>query len=166
LLWRRAGDDKAHRDLVALLLERFGATPDPQQANDVAWACVRFPGAVKDFKRPQELLTRALKAQPENANFLNTLGVVQYRSGLPKEAIATLEKSLASSQGRHDGFDLYFLAMCHAKLGDATKAGDCFDRAVRWVEGQKHLSPQQELELQEFRAEAESELKALQKSEK
>jgi tetratricopeptide (TPR) repeat protein len=166
LLCRRASDHQAHRDVIATLLKRFGATADPTLANNIAWACVRFPDAVKDFKQPRELLARAMKAQPGNATFLNTLGVLQYRSGLFKEAVATLVKSLASSQGTHDGFDLYFLAMCHARLGEAGKARDCFDRAVGWVEGQKDLSVEQRLELQEFRAEAESAIKGLPGSKK
>jgi WD40 repeat protein/tRNA A-37 threonylcarbamoyl transferase component Bud32 len=161
LLCRRAGDHEAHRDVVAALLERFGA--DGASANNVSWACVRFPDAVDDLRRPREMIAAAIKAQPGNASFLNTLGVAQYRSGLYTEAVVSLNKSLAGGQGRRDAIDLYFLAMCHAKLGDAAKARDCFDRAVRWAQAQKDLPPPEGMELGEFRAEAESELKRLPK---
>ena len=50
--------------------------------------------------------------------------------------------------------------MCHAKLGDRTKAKDCFERAVRWWEKQKGLSPQYVEDSRRSAGEAESVLQA------
>jgi hypothetical protein len=131
-----------------------------QALNNQAWRLVTGPAGQRDPARALQLIQEALKFQPESAIYLNTLGVVQYRNGKYKEAAATLEKSLAAGKSRSDAFDLFFLALCYAKLGDPARAIDCFDRAVKWVEAQKNLKPQQVEELKAFRAEAEAALRA------
>jgi hypothetical protein len=48
---------------------------------------------------------------------------------------------------------LYFLAMCHHRLGDAAKARDFFDQAERWPRPAQLTAREME-ELTAFRAEA------------
>jgi serine/threonine protein kinase/WD40 repeat protein len=129
---------------------------NPTALNNQAWQLVTGPAEQRDPATALQLIQEAVKLQPENATLFNTLGVVQYRNGLFKEAAGTLEKSLAASKGQSDAFDLFFLAMCHAKLGNPAKAKDCFERAVKWVEAQKNLKPERAAELKDFRAEAEA----------
>jgi serine/threonine protein kinase/WD40 repeat protein len=133
---------------------------NPMALNDEAWRLVTGPAGERDPARALQLIQEALKLQPNEPFFLNTLGVVQYRNGQYKEAAATLEKSLAAGKGQSDAFDLFFLAMCHGKLGEPDKAKDCFDRAVQWVAAQKDLQTEYIEELKAFRAEAEAELRA------
>jgi serine/threonine protein kinase/WD40 repeat protein len=128
---------------------------DPMALNDEAWRLVTGPDGQRDPARAMQLIRDAVKGETENAMFLNTLGLVQYRNGQYREALDTLEKSLAAGKGQSAGFDLFFLAMCHAKLGDAAKAKDCFERAVKWTEAQKNLPAQHAGELKAFRVEAE-----------
>jgi WD40 repeat protein len=126
----------------------------PDRLNEDAWRLVTGPVDQRDPARALQLIHKAVKQKPAEALFLNTLGVAHYRNGQYKEAIGALEKSLAAGKGQLDAFDLYFLAMCHAKLGDAARAKDCYEKAVKWVEAQKNLPAGYVEELKAFRAEA------------
>jgi hypothetical protein len=146
-----------------LAVRIVGAESIPSRSmelNNQAWLLVTGPAGQRDPAKALNLIQEGVRLQPNNATFLNTLGVVQYRNGKYKEAAGTLEKSLAAGKGQSDAFDLFFLAMCHAKLGDAARAKGCFDQAVKWVEAQKNLPVQYVEELRAFRAEAEAVLKS------
>ena len=118
------------------------------------------PRTSSDPARALELAKMIVERMPNSHDYLNTLGVAQFRNGLYGESIATLENSLRAGKGEFDAFDLFFLAMCHAKLGDSPKARDCFDRAVKWIETHKDLSAQHKEEFNAFRAEAEALLRS------
>ena len=126
--------------------------------NNLAWELATGPPTVRNPKRALVVVEQAMAKQANPVYLLNTLGVVQYRNGLFAEAAATLEKSLAASDGTNDGFDLIFLAMCHAKSGDRAKADVRYAEAREWIDRAKTLSPAEQIELAEFRREAEAEL--------
>ncbi len=90
---------------------------------------------------------------------IDTLGIAYYRVGHYADAVAQLQKSLVGDAGKLDAANLYFLAMCYHKVGDAIQATDCYTRAKAWHEKQaQSLSPEEAEELQRFRAEAEGSL--------
>jgi uncharacterized protein HemY len=125
------------------------------ELNNQAWGLLTGPAVRRDPARALTLIQEAVKLRPNDATLLNTLGVAQYRNAKYKDAVVTLEKSLAASKGQWDGFDLFFLAMSHAKLGDKVKAREYLERGARWVEQTQNLTPQHTAELKDFRAEAE-----------
>lgn len=132
----------------------------PEQAelcNDLAWLLVAGPQELRDAQRAVPLAERAVKLAPDRSTYHNTLGVAYYRAGRYKEAVAALETSLRTSGGASDGFDLFFLAMCHQRLGDTAAAKQSFDRAIEWCSRREaQLPPEHQQELQAFRAEAEA----------
>jgi Tfp pilus assembly protein PilF len=112
------------------------------------------PESHRDIERAPTLARRAVDLTLSNGTCLNTMGVLLYRAGRYDEAIAMLERSGAAHRGQFDGFDLFFLAMAHRRLGRRDQARNDFDRAVRWVGEQGNLFAQHTRELAEFRAEA------------
>ena len=141
----RLRPDDAHlREMLAL------------SCNNRAWEMATGPESHRDLARALKLVERAVELTPGRGVSLNTLGVVQYRLGRYTEAIATLQRSLAAGHGQVDGFDLFFLAMAHHRLGHRDEAKSCFHRAVHWVSEQKNLHEQYAKELAAFRAEAEA----------
>ncbi len=136
------------------------ARNDPRQLNNRAWHLLTGPAAERDPLRGLELAKKIIERAPNSQEYLNTLGVAQYRNGLYQESSATLESSLKAGKGQFDAFDLFFLAMCHAQLGDSRKARACFDRALNWTEAHQDLPAQHKEELKAFRAEAEELLRS------
>jgi serine/threonine protein kinase/WD40 repeat protein/tetratricopeptide (TPR) repeat protein len=125
--------------------------------NNRAWELASSPAPRLDLGRALALSRRSVDLSPGGANYgLNTMGVVQYRACLYAEAVATLERSLEAGHGQDAGYDLFFLAMAHHRLGHRDVARDYLERAIRWQGEQKSLSAENDKELSAFRAEAEA----------
>jgi tetratricopeptide (TPR) repeat protein/WD40 repeat protein len=102
----RAGLAKADGEQALAL-----APHDPMLLNNQAWRLATAPPEQRDPARALQLIQEAVRQRPKERSFLNTLGVVQYRSGQYPQAVATLEKSLQAGKGRFAAFDLFFLAV-------------------------------------------------------
>ena len=143
------GELSAARILVGQALSK---KPDsPNNCNNLAWLLATGPPAIRDAKQAEILARRAIALAPDEAIYLNTLGVALYRTGKYSEAIATLEKSLTHNEPLNQPYDLLFLAMCHAQAGDAEKARECQKRASQLMK--EHANGQSKLwheELREF----------------
>jgi tetratricopeptide (TPR) repeat protein len=124
--------------------------------NNRAWLLANAPVSERAPEAAVRLARLAVALVPEESICLNTLGVAQYRAGSDKEAVATLEKSLAAGKGRSDASDLFFLAMARHRLGQPARARADFDRAVSWCREHPQERPEQAQELKAFQAEAEA----------
>jgi serine/threonine protein kinase/WD40 repeat protein len=145
----------------ALAVLRKAVQTDPESAsarNDLAWLLLTGPKELRDPEEGLQAARKAVELDKEQWVYHNTLGVALYRNSQFAEAIPFLEKSLKEGKGEADAFDLFFLAMCHHRLGDAAKAKDCREQAVRWFEERrgKLKSADWADELTAFQAEADA----------
>jgi tetratricopeptide (TPR) repeat protein len=125
---------------------------DPGVTNDLAWFLATSPEPrFRDAPLAVRLAKQAVAARPQSADYRNTLGVALYRNGDDRAAVAELETSMSLLAGG-TGFDWFFLAMAHWRLGERDQARTWFDRAVRWMDQHK---PHDD-DLRRFRAEAEA----------
>jgi serine/threonine protein kinase/WD40 repeat protein len=166
--WSRLGDharaiDDYNQALLLLPLEKWDPVSVKAAAlefNNWAWGWARYPPKSAEGPKALALASKAVSLQPGQWLYRNTLGVVYYRLGDYQNARTNLERSLDDSAGETAAFDLFFLAMCHLRLGNAAKARDCYDRAVRWIaEHKTTLAPAWADELKEIRHEAAAVLK-------
>jgi serine/threonine protein kinase/WD40 repeat protein len=150
--------NKEHARALAALRQAVQVAPSHARAhNDLAWLLLTGP---KELRDPEQALPQARKAvelAPNQQLYLNTLGLALYRTGQFAEAVPVLERSLAAGKGQTDAFDLFFLALCHHRLGDAARARDCLEDGRRWFRTHKDkLPPEWVEELSAFQAEAEA----------
>jgi len=151
---------KAVRQEALVLAETF-----PENApllNETSWVIVSRPGAdAAAYERALHLAQAACRAAPDFAGYINTLGVAYYRIGKYQEAIVALEKSLPGDAANgQDARDLYFLAMCHYRLGNTAQAREYFGRARDSHQRNAARTPRPEAEpeaeqFKRFRTEAE-----------
>jgi WD40 repeat protein len=152
--------EKKHAKALGVLQQAIQSDPTYALAyNILAWQLLAGPKELCDPKAALPLARKAVELAPEKGLYLNTLGIAIYRNEKFQETVAVLEKSLTAGKGQSDAFDLFFLAMCHARLGHAAKAKDSYDRAAHWFREQRcHLSPTWIAELSEFQVEAEAQV--------
>jgi len=113
---------------AAALLKAAQLVEDANDLNAASWPIAARPNAEKDeYRRALRWAEAAVRNQPRAAYCANTLGVLQYRNGLYRDAIATLMRSHEGYRKSEDGpqpSDLAFLAMAHHALGESVKAQD------------------------------------------
>jgi Flp pilus assembly protein TadD len=141
-------------------LEQSLAPPtNPAVLNDRAWQAVRSPHGSQPLGLALLDAQRAVTLAPDNGYYHNTLGVAYYRLGRCREAIASLSESMRLSEGTTKACNLYFLAMCHARLQEFPAAAQAFDKADVLVKAQKKVSSAARTELADSREEAQAVLR-------
>ncbi|MGO9466270.1 MAG: tetratricopeptide repeat protein [Isosphaeraceae bacterium] len=98
--------------------------------NNLGWLLATC--ADSKFRDPQgavKYAKRAVDFGPRDGNCWNTLGVAYYRAGHLEDAKNALYRSM-ELRNEGDGFDWFFLALVHFKLGHKDRAREWYDRAA------------------------------------
>src|SRR5262249_40396659 len=112
----RPGHSREQQARQAIEQYRRAAETKPDCAmtcNNLAWAYLTPPEALRDVKAALPLAEKAARLEPGNAVVANTLGLAYYRAGRYREAVETLRPNLDKQADGDLAFDLYFLAMSH-----------------------------------------------------
>jgi Tfp pilus assembly protein PilF len=148
--------DQAARGKITRWRRAVEEEPDSANArNNLAWAYLTAPEPLRDVGAALTLAEEATRRAPWSAVYRNTLGLAYYRAGRWRESADVLRPNLRSQRDKDLALDLYVLAMSYHRLGEAERARDVFDLAVRLSQAPRG-TPAEDLEEQaELRAEAE-----------
>ena len=128
-----------------------------RELNNRSWRLVALPGLPNEvYDVALEAAARVNSLRPDDADYLNTLGVAQYRSGIYDQALATLSRAdELHSRDRRGGIpeDVAFIAMSLYQLGRVDEASAALDRMRALIH---ELPVDHSKELRGFRREAET----------
>ncbi len=100
---------------------------DPSVNNDLGYL---YADHGKHLEKARSMIAIALKAEPENAAYLDSMGWVLYKLGEFKEAAGYLEKAVAKPTGG-DATIWDHLGDCYARLKQRDKAKDAWQKALK-----------------------------------
>src|SRR5262249_49766713 len=100
--------DLAKQQAIERWRREVEAAPDSAWAcNNLAWAYLTAPGALRDAAAALPLAEKAVRVGGGAAS-RNTLGVAYYRAGRYREAVEVLRPNLQGQRDRVLAYDLYF----------------------------------------------------------
>ncbi len=117
-------------------------TKDPSTLYFAAWRLARHPDTNRDhLERAAEWATLAIRQHPGVSDYHNALGLVQYRQGKFREALASLDKSRQLGDANF-GYDAIFQAMCFERLGQHDRAVALYLEATSWARQHAPKNPE------------------------
>ena len=117
---------------------------DPERLNKQSWRIVMWPNHPPESYLPAlRGAEAACKADLDNKNYLNTLGVAQYRTGAFEAALQTLQK-VDDLNGGINPEDAAFIAMAHKQLGQDEQAAAALSRLRDITENQSERDRQEQ----------------------
>ncbi len=132
-LWREAIIDDDEVSIRECLEKLIQIVPDnPRYQNGLAWSLIQDRKSTRDDQaRALGLVRQALASHGDNADYLNTYGVILYRLEQYNEAIEVLDNARGLRTAEADPLDDYFLAMAFARLARLDDAKTAWSRGMR-----------------------------------
>ncbi len=131
--WERAelaGDWLAVRSSLEALVRI--APENPQYTNGLAWDLIQNRKSTRDDQaRALELVRNALQRNGDDANCLNTYGLVLFRLGQFEESTSVLEHARRQRTTGNEPLDDFFLAMAYSRLARIDEAVVAWFRGLR-----------------------------------
>jgi tetratricopeptide (TPR) repeat protein len=118
----------------ARILERFleENPEDPGVNNDLGYL---YADQGIHLEKAKGMIAKAVKAEPENAAYLDSMGWVLFKLGETKEAIVHLKKASTLERGA-DPTIWDHLGDCHQKLDEAGKAKEAWTKALNLLKAE------------------------------
>jgi tetratricopeptide (TPR) repeat protein len=170
-------DEAGYRDVCRNMVLQYGVSDDPYVVKQVGWTVALAPGAIGEYSDLIRRLQRAAEriGGPRSEVYRFYLGAVLVRAGLYAEAVAEFEKIERNLEAKgayvsfSPAYNKFFLAICHAHLGQMDTARQYYDagatdvrnlfRAQQEKETTSSVSWNRRLTLELLRKEAEALLK-------
>jgi hypothetical protein len=127
------GDTGGYQRGCAAMLARFDRSDHLADAQRVVRMCIAVPDAVPDAAPLVALAERAVSGGTEdspNGPALTALGAALYRAGRLEAAVQSLTEASASTGGGGEVTGWLFLALAHARLGQAAEARQWLEKAA------------------------------------
>jgi serine/threonine protein kinase/Flp pilus assembly protein TadD len=133
-LYLLAGDTPGYRRLCARLVEKYGKDSDVDIAQNLSRVCTLAEGAVAESELPLAWAELWTTRRPPLPWTVHAVGAAYYRAGKFDEAVRHFRESQAGAptwpgQCMNDAF----LALAHARLGQADEARRSLAKTDRWL---------------------------------
>jgi len=120
----RAGDKASAEAIMRQVIER-----DPSDASALNFLGYMLAEEGRNLDEAESLVTKALKLQPQNGGYLDSLGWILFQKKQYKKSLEILEKALKLE--REEGVIWEHVGDAHAALGDKKKALENYKEALK-----------------------------------
>jgi serine/threonine protein kinase/tetratricopeptide (TPR) repeat protein len=113
LLAIASDDAPRYHEVCQQMLSKFESSSNAVDVHFASWTCSLSPQALDDYTLALHLAQQAVDADPENQQYINGLGAVQFRAGQYAKALENLSAAAGSDESSNtsSAYTAYFRSM-------------------------------------------------------